>query len=373
MRPIAFCLMVMTILSGCKQDGRGVLSVTGQIEGIYVDAGSRIGGRIAEVKVREGDAVRPGDVLVAIEADEAEAALQAARAKVAQAQATVEKLKTGATEEQLRQAEAAFAQAEQQYQMALNGARTQEIGAAQAMASAAKAARDQTLSDYQRMKRLYEQNVISAQRLDQARNAYEAAEAQYRAGLEQSNLVESGARNEEIAMARAARDRAKASLDEVRRGPREEDIRVAEAAVEAAKADVARAESALKEMVVAAPRDGVVETIDVHPGDLVKPGPIVRIVDPEDLELMVYVGAGILGYLRLNQEVTITTDSLGDETFTGSIVQIAQQGEFTPRNLQTEEERVQQVFGVKIALNSNGGKLKAGMTATVHLPLVHEE
>lgn len=373
MRHFAFSLMVMAILSGCKQEGRDVLSVTGQIEGVYVDAGSRIGGRVAEVRVKEGDAVTTGDVLVTIEAEEAEAALEAARAKVAQAEATVEKLETGATEEQLRQAEAAFAQAEQQYRMALNGARVQEVGAAKAMASAAKAARDQARSDYHRLKRLYEQDVLSAQRYDQARSAYEAAEAQYQAGLEQSNLVESGAREEEIAMARAARDRAKASLDEIRRGPREEDIRVAKAAVKAAQADVARAEAALREMVVNAPRDGVIETIDVHPGDLVKPGPIVRIVDPEDLELMIYVGAGILGYLRLNQEVTITTDSLGDETFKGSIVQIARQGEFTPRNLQTEEERVQQVFGVKIALDSNGGKLKAGMTATVHLPLAHEE
>lgn len=372
MKPIALCLIALSLLAGCKRENRDALSVTGQIEGIYVDAGSRVGGRIAEVKVEEGDRVKAGDVLVTIEADEAEAALQAAQAKVSQAEATVEKLKAGATEEQLRQAEAAFAQTEQQYQMALNGARVQEVGAAQAVANAAKAQRDQARSDYERIKRLYERDAVPAQRYDQARNAYQAAQAQYTATTEQSSLVESGARKEEIAMAQAARDRAKAALDEVRRGPRDEDIRVAESVVDAAKADAARAESVLREMAIMAPRDGVIETIDIHAGDLVKPGSIVRIVDPEDLELMVYVSAGVLGYLRLNQEVSITTDSLGDERFTGTVVQIAQQGEFTPRNLQTEEERVQQVFGVKIALTSNGGKLKAGMTATAHLPLVHE-
>jgi HlyD family secretion protein len=110
----------------------------------------------------------------------------------------------------------------------------------------------------------------------------------------------------------------------------------------------------------------VVESIDIHEGDLVKPGAIVRIADPEDLELMVYVSAAALGHLRLGQEVPFTTDSHGDETFGGKIAFIASQGEYTPRNLQTQEERVQQMFGVKVELSSAGGKLKAGMSATVH-------
>ena len=193
-----------------------------------------------------------------------------------------------------------------------------------------------------------------------------------RAASEQANLVKEGTRQEDIDAAKAALDRMQAQLDEAKKGPRKEDIDAAKALLDAAKADEARAQTALDETVVKSPRDGVVESLDVHPGDLVKPGAIVRIVDPEDLDLIVYVSAGVLGQMRLGQSVKVTTDSTGDEVFTGTVSRIAEQGEYTPRNLQTQEERVQQVFGVKVDLTSNGGKLKAGMSATAHIDLKAE-
>jgi HlyD family secretion protein len=175
-------------------------------------------------------------------------------------------------------------------------------------------------------------------------------------------------RDEEIATAKAMYDQASAALAEVKRGTRAEDLAAARAARDAAAADRQRAEVALREMVVTAPMDGVIESLDVHPGDLVKPGPIVRMVNPEDLKMIIYVGAVMLGYLKVGQKVTLTTDAHGAETFEGTVARIATEGEFTPRNLQTQEERIQQVFGVKLTLNSAGGKLRAGMTATAHLP-----
>jgi HlyD family secretion protein len=369
MKPLAAMLPVLlacAALAGCQRNDPNHLAVTGQIEGTGVDAGTRLGGRVMEVRVEEGDTVKAGDVLVCLEPYEAEAAVYAARAKVAQAEATLEKLRTGATAEQLRQAEAAVAQARERYEMAKRGARTQERRQAEAGVAAARALRDQRRSDYERLRKLYEQDAISEQQYEQARTAYEAAEAEYQRVAQQANLVEEGPREEEIGMAKAALDQAQAMLDELRVGARKEDIQAAEAALNAAKADLARAETALKEMVVVSPRDGVVESVDVEAGDLVKPGPVVRIVDPDDLELRVYVSAGALGRIRLGQKVPITTDSLGDETFEGTVAQIATEGEYTPRNLQTEEERVQQVFGVKIDLRSYEGKLKAGMSATAH-------
>lgn len=176
--------LVLLALAACNRTDPTKLVVTGQIEGVDVDAGTRVGGRIAEVLVDEGKHVKAGDVLVKLEAAETEALLAAAKAKLAQADATMAKLKNGATEEQLRQAEAAYAQLDQQYQMAQRGARSQEKEAAQATASAAKAARDQARNDYNRAKRLYEQDALAEQRYDQARHAFEAAEAHsgFRAG-----------------------------------------------------------------------------------------------------------------------------------------------------------------------------------------------
>ena len=210
--------------------------------------------------------------------------------------------------------------------------------------------------------------MASQRQFDQAKAARDAAEAQFQAMKERHDLVVKGLREEEIAAVKALYDQAQAALDEVRRGARDEDLAAARAARDAAAADRDRAEAALREMTVVSPLNGVIESLDIHPGDLVKAGAVVRIVDPEDLQMYVFVSAVMLGKLRLNERISLTTDAHGEETFEATVAHIAAQGEYTPRNLQTQEERVQQVFGVKLKMNSAGGKLRAGMTAMAHIP-----
>lgn len=364
-----FCLIVLILWTGCSPNNNGVLSVSGQIEGVSVSPGSRMGGRVDEVLVQEGGRVKKGDVLVRLEADEAEARVAAARAQLAQAKAHLAKLEAGPRPEQIGQAAAAVTRAEEQYRLAVTGFRSQEIEAARAAVEAARAKRDEAESSFRRAKHLVQEQAISQADFDRAKHVLQAEEAQLEGANERLDLLTQGSRAEEIGIAKAALDQAQAVLDELRNGARQEDIEAARALRDAAAAELQRAEAAAREMVVTAPCDGVVEAIDVHPGDLVKPGPIVRIVDPDDLELVVYVSAAALGRLRPGQEVPLTTDSHGDERFAGVIAQIASQGEFTPRNLQTQEERVQQMFGIKIKLDSAHGKLRAGMTATAHLTL----
>ncbi len=359
-------LVSILTLAGCSGYGRGPLDVTGQIEAETVEVGSKIGGRISEVLVAEGDHVKQGDVLVRLEATETDAALAAAKAKLDQAEATLAKLEAGARPEELRQAEAAAKRTEEQYNLAKKGFRSQEVKAASEAADAARAQRDEVKANFARIEKLYQGNAASQQLYDQAKHALEAAEAQYQVMQQKSGIAEEGMRSEEIAMAKAAYDQAAAALDLVRNGARKEDLDAARALRDAALADIQRAQSAADEMAVKAPRDAVVESLDVHPGDLVKPGAIVTLVDPEDLKIIVYVSSLMLGSLHADEKVALTTDAHGDEKFEGTIARIASQGEFTPRNLQTKEERAQQVFGVKIKLNSAGGKLRAGMTAIAH-------
>lgn len=364
------CAVLIILIVGCSSRSGDSLSVTGQIEGVTVEVGSLIGGRVSQVLVTEGATVNVGDVLLQLESFEADAQIAGARASLAQAEAALAKLETGARTEQIRQSEAALTQAEQRYQMALKGARSREIGKARASAEAAKAMRDEAEDEHKRIHQLYEERVVSKQMDDQTNHALEAAEGVYEAALESLNLLVEGTRDEQIAIAKAARDQAQATLDELQNGARAEDIDAARAFRNAAKAALEHAEVRLREMTVLSPMTGVVNSLDIHPGDIVTPGAIASIADPENLELMIYVGAAALGRLRLGQEVAMTTDSHGSEQFKGTIVHIAQEGEFTPRNLQTQEERVQQVFGVKIELNSAGGTLRAGMAVTVHLDLV---
>ena len=364
MRQLCF-LTLPLLFAACAPQQNGLL-VTGQIEGVAINAGSKIGGRVLEVPAQEGQRVKRGDVLLKLDDAETQAVLAAAKANVAKADAALAKLKAGATAEQLRQAEAAAAVAQQQYTMALNGARAEEVAAAHALAEAARAQRDTAAREFTRIEGLFNQQAVSKSQYDQARGARDASEAQFKAASEKEAMAVKGARSEEIGMAKAAADRAQAFLDEVRTGARPEDIALAQAARDAAAADVQRAEAALREMTIVAPLDAVVESLDVRPGDIIKPGPIVRLVDPEDLELVTYLGAAHLGQVALNSTIPLTTDAYGDERFSGTVKQIAEQGEFTPRNLQTQEERVQQVFAIKLKLDSHKGRLRAGMSATAH-------
>ncbi len=361
--------MLALALAGCTAQDGGELAVSGQIEGISVDAGSKLGGRVAEVRAREGERVAKGDVLVKLESVEAEAQLAAAEAQLAQTEALVAKVEHGARPEEIRRAEAAVQQAEEQYAMAQRGARAQEKQSARAAVDAARARRDQALADYRRAEQLYADNAASQQVFDQARHAYEAAKAQYEVAEEQLDMVVEGTREEQVRMAGAALEQARAFLEELRAGVRDEDKAAARAVRDAAAAAARLAEHQVREMTITAPFDGVVEALDVYPGDLVKPGPLVRITDPDTLEVVVYVSASALAYLDDGERVSLTTDSHGDRTFEGEIVRVATQGEYTPRNLQTQEERVQQMFGVKIRLSSADGALKAGMTATAHFDL----
>jgi multidrug resistance efflux pump len=360
-------LILLPLLSACDPNGNGA-TVSGQIEGRAIHAGSRVGGRVIEAPVREGDRVESGTVLLRLDAAEAEATVAAARANLARLDAALQKVINGATPEQLQQAEAAKAAADARYQLALSGARSEEIKAAAAAADAARAQRDNATREHARLKKLLAEAAIAQQQYDQAASLAEAAEANWRAAHERYAALLSGAREEELAIAKADADRATALLEELRKGAREEDIAAARAARDAAAADLARAESLLAEMVVTAPTAGVVESMDLRPGDIVRPGPLLRLVDPDDLEVTIYVSALYLGQLRLGDEIRLTSDAHGSETFTAHITYIAQQGEFTPRNLQTKEERVQQVFAVKLRLDSHGGKLHAGMTVAAHLP-----
>jgi multidrug resistance efflux pump len=362
------CIAVMPLV-GCSRSPVDRLQVTGTIEGTTIGVGSRVGGRVAEVAVKEGDTVTAGQVLLKLECGEQEAALAAAKAKLAQQEAALARLETGARPEELAQAQAAAAATDAAYLMALNGARSEEIESARAMANAAKAQLDTASSDFTRIKALREGQAVSQQAFDQALHKLEAAQNQHKASTEQLDMLAKGTRNEQIEMAKADRDRAAAAYEELRNGARTEDIAAARAACDAARADILRAETMFNEMVVKAPRGAVVESFDVHAGDLVQAGPVLQLADPQDLKLVVYVGAIALGYLQIGQEVTFTTDAHGAEMFKGKISYIAPNGEFTPRNLQTQEERVQQVFGIKVAFDSQGGKLRPGMAATVHLSL----
>lgn len=360
--------LMLLCLAACAPEERGVVRVSGQITAPVTQPGSRVGGRVVEVLVKEGDRVEAGQILLRLDAAEAEARLAAARAQLAQTEATLQKVLAGPTPEQLRQAEAAAEGARQQYLAAQRGARGQELAAAAAGTEAARAQRDAARDDLARLEKLVGQGAITDRQFEQAKAAADAAEAQWCAAREREGLVVAGLRDEEIAAARAQSDRLAAALDELRAGARAEDRAAAQAARDAAEAQVRLAEVNLDEMTVRALEPGMVESLDLRAGDLLRPGPAARIIRIEHLELAVYVGAALLGQVSVGQALPLTTDAHPERRYEGIVSRVAVEGEFTPRNLQTQEERVRQVFAVVLRLDPTQGPLRPGMTATVRIP-----
>ena len=153
-----------------------------------------------------------------------------------------------------------------------------------------------------------------------------------------------------------------------RHGSRKEDIAAARAQLERARAALQQIDTQLGELEVKAPADAFIEVLRVRPGDLINPSaPVATLVELDRLWVRVYVPEPELGHAQLGKDVTIKVDTYSNETFKGTIEQVASRGEFTPRNVQTRSEREHQVFAVRVRIDNSSHRLRAGMAADVSI------
>ncbi|MBA2432352.1 MAG: efflux RND transporter periplasmic adaptor subunit [Chthoniobacterales bacterium] len=154
----------------------------------------------------------------------------------------------------------------------------------------------------------------------------------------------------------------------------EKTLAAAQSRVAQTKAQLEEIAAQLEEMKVVAPSDSVLEILSVRVGDVLPPNrEVATLLLPDRLWVRVYIPQPWLGHIRLQEEVRVRVDSFPDEEFRGVIEQIARQAEFTPRNVQTVEDRIRQVFGVKIRLENRDDKLRAGMSADITFPNVPKD
>jgi multidrug resistance efflux pump len=335
-----------------------------------VRLGSRLGGRVAAVHVREGQVAEPGQLLVTIEQPEWSAKREQARQRVAAAQAALEKANNGPLEEEIAEAKAAADAAKARLARATAGFREEEKRQAKADLAAAQAEQERADKEYARLAQLPQQVAVSKEELDAAAAARDSARARVRSARARLDLVLAGTRPEEVAEAKAEAERWTARYELLRRGTRGEDKAAAYAAVKQAEAELAEADVNFHETTVAAPERCVIEVLVVRPGDLVPPGqPVVRALRADDLWVKVFAPATELGRLRLGQAVAVAVDSHPGRRFAGEITQIANVSEFTPRNVQSLDERRHQVFAVKVRVADPEGVFKSGMAAEVFVPM----
>lgn len=373
----------------------------GTVEATEVAVAAETGGRVTRVAVAEGDPVRMGQVLVELDAsewqarrDEAEAAVAAARAELARVLTAPQPERVAQAEAQVAQARAALAAAQtalanariarekpQELDAQINAARSQvttataQIEVANAQLKAARVLQESippnTGSDQDRTRRaIYDQNVAVAEALVRAAQAsQQGAQASLAVLLkirQQPVALNAAVHRAEgsVAQAEAAVAVAEAALAQVKAPPQPEAIAVARARVAQAEAGLKAASVALEKLVVRSPTDGVVTTCAVHAGEVATAGtPLLTVTDMRHAKLVIYVPTNQIGQVQVGQKAAVAVDAYPGRTFVGTVVRIADQAEFTPKNVQTQEERVRTVFAVELRLEDEEGLLRPGMPA----------
>jgi HlyD family secretion protein len=330
------------------------LQGSGTVESHVIRVGSKVGGRIDKVLVREGDSVQPGQVLVSFDDKELQAAL-------GQSRAGWEKAHTGSRPEDIAEARAGTAEAKAEFEQRKNGYRREDVAAAQADLDRASAEEVRTRNDFDRYDALAKKDLVSRQQRDAAEASWKVAAAQQKNAQQKLAQLQRGYRPEEIAATEARYHQMLATQEKVERGSRVEDVDLAKAAY---NYDEARA----REAQVVSPAAAVVEVLDVRPGDLIAPNtPVATLLERDQIYIRIYIPETEIGRVRLGQQAEVRVDSFPKTAFSGVVEQINQQAEFLPRNVQTRSERIHQVIGIKIRVNDTTGGVRSGMAADVKL------
>ena len=351
-----------------ERNASQVVRVSGNIEVTEAEVSFKIPGRVVERLVSEGESVQAGQVAARLDSSELERDVSLRQAEVQAAQAALDELEAGSRPEEIAQAEAAARRAKSQLDELLAGSRPEEVSAAEAATQQAKADTTHWQAEYERFRQLHEEGVVAIQQLDQVRANFAMAQARQRAAEEQWKLVRAGPRREQIEQAREAAKEASERYALVKAGPRKETIAQARARLEQARQGLALAETRLSFATVASPLSGVVLSKNIEPGEYVTAGtPVVTVGELANVWLRAYINETDLGRVKVGQAVRVTTDTDPNKVYEGRVSFLSSQAEFTPRNVQTEKERVKLVYRVKIEIPNPQMELKPGMPADAEI------
>ncbi|NNG16920.1 MAG: HlyD family efflux transporter periplasmic adaptor subunit [Gemmatimonadales bacterium] len=324
--PIAVLVLLAVVLwFTLFRDGRGGagddLIASGTVEATEARLGFPATGRVEAISVREGDAVEEGAELAFLDRLEMTARLEQAQAHVVSSRALLLELE--------------------------RGFRSEEVSQARAALDAANRRVDDAKQAFDRTKRLLEGGAVSQEAFDRAQVARDVAESERTRAEEQLRLMEAGPRRERIQAQRAQ-------------------LAQAEAAVHAIEAGLAN-------LTIRAPFDGIVTVKHREPGEIVAGGtPVLTVMAPDDRWVRIYVPENRLGAVGLGASAAITSDTYPDQEYPGEVMYIASEAEFTPKSVQTTEERVRLVYAVKVRITGDSAlTLKPGMPADVRIALEH--
>lgn len=302
-------------------DDPGNLVLSGNIEITEVQVGFRIPGHVEGRTVSEGDRVQKGDLVASLDTAELKHEVALRRAELAAARAELAEMKAGYRSEEIAQTRAAFSRAEAEL--------------------------EEAKSDFRRQERLYREEVISEREMEQFKAAFA------------------------VAQARAAEAKERLSMHQ--KGFRQERVSLAEARVEQAEEALEKARTRLGFATLVSPLNGVVISDNIEAGEHVAAGtPVVTIGDMQQPWLRAYVEETDLGRVHLGQKAFVSTDTFPGRRYEGRVAFIASEAEFTPKQVQTDEQRTKLVYRVKIEIDNPRRELRPGMPADAGIILDEE-
>jgi HlyD family secretion protein len=325
---IAFALAA----AGCRNTvPADDLRVSGHVEATEVQVAAEVGGRILELRPAEGERVSAGDVVARLDTRDAELQIQRARAERAAADAQLRLLLAGARQADIRQAESQAA-----------------AGRAEAAAIAAEVKAAE--ADLQRFEALLRANAGSVKQRDDAQARLDVARERERAARQQAQAAEE-------------------AVTRLRSGARPQEVDAGRAQVAAVDARIAMLEKSIADASVVAPAAGIVTQRLVEPGEVVGPGtPLLVVTDLDRAWANLFVPEPLVPRVRLGQGATVLTDA-GGPGLPGTVTYVSPRAEFTPRNVQTADERSKLVYRIKVSVDNSAGVLKQGMPVDAELSL----
>ncbi|MGA2532975.1 MAG: efflux RND transporter periplasmic adaptor subunit [Candidatus Aminicenantales bacterium] len=309
---LPLCCVLLGLLACSRPGAKDVISASGTIETIEVNVASKVAGQLEERAVDEGARVRAGDKLAVID--------------------------HASLDIQLRQAEAGVDLSRAQLVLLRNGARTEDIQQAEAALKQAQASLTVAADDARRMRELVKTGSVTPKQNEDAEARLTVAESQRNAAAEALKKTRTLARPEEIQAAEARLGQAQAAVDLLKK--------------------------TIADCTITAPVGGIVTHKALEAGELVTQGAtIVTLSELDSVYVMIYVTEKELGRVRLGDAAEVKIDAFPDKAFSGKVTYISPEAEFTPKNIQTKEDRVKLVFGVKVEIENREGLLKPGLPA----------
>jgi HlyD family secretion protein len=315
--PVLIAVVAAWIVFAHRTKTRGAIEASGTVEATEARLGFQMSGLLESVGPHEGDSVKEGEDVASLVRVEAEARRSQAEAQAAAAAAALEELE--------------------------RGSRPEEIATARAARDAARDRNEDAKRDLERAQKLFDGGAVSRESLDKATLARQVAAKQLDEAEEQLRLVE--------------------------RGPRRERIDAQRAALEQSRAAVKSVEAVIANMTVRAPFTGVVTGRLREPGEIVPAGgAVLTVMNPSDRWVRIYVPENRMGSVHLGGRASIRSDSFPKKTYQGQVIYVAPEAEFTPKTVQTSEERVKLVYAVKVRITGDSSlELKPGMPADVEI------